>query len=74
MVVAISRMAQTIMTPATLTATREAAFIAEKSRSSNWRWSITDSTPGWEEKFSLITWYFSGSFRLIRKEAGSGPG
>ena len=46
-VVAISRMAQTIITPATLTATSDAVFMAEKSRSRSWRWSITVSTPAW---------------------------
>ncbi len=74
MVVAISRMAQTIITPATLTATRDAAFMTEKSRSRSWRWSITVSTPACEEKVSLMIWYFSGSFMLIRKEAGSWSG
>ncbi|MCY1384417.1 hypothetical protein D9M69_726710 [compost metagenome] len=67
-------MAQTVMTPAMITATSEAAFMTEKSRSSTWRWSITVSTPGWEEKVSLMIWYFSGSFILIRKDAGSWSG
>ncbi|MCY1238484.1 hypothetical protein D9M72_512250 [compost metagenome] len=70
----MSKMAQTIMTPAMMTATRDAAFITEKSRSRTWRWSITVSTPGCEENVSLMIWYFSGSFILMRKEAGSWSG
>ena len=35
---------------------------------------ITVSTPAWEEKVSLMISYFSGSFMLIRNEAGSWSG
>ena len=69
-VVEISRTAATAMTAARPPVIQEARFMTRNRGSRVSLWSTTRSTPSRPANCSATTWYFSGSWSLIRKETG----